>query len=68
VVVSDSHVAPLHGEPFAEALRARGRRAELLTFPAGEAHKTRETKAGSRTRSCAWARGATPRSWRWEAG
>jgi 3-dehydroquinate synthase len=45
-VVSDSHVAPLHGAPLAEALRARGRRAELLTFPAGEAHKTRETKAG----------------------
>ena len=46
MVVSDSHVAPLHGESFAETLRARGRRAELLTFPAGEAHKTRETKAG----------------------
>jgi 3-dehydroquinate synthase len=46
VVVSDSHVAPLHGEPFVEALRSRGRRAELLSFPAGEGHKTRETKAG----------------------
>ena len=44
--MSDSHVAPLHGEPLAERLRGRGRRAELLTFPAGEAHKTRETKAG----------------------
>ena len=45
VVVSDSQVAPLHGVPLAEAIRARGGRAEVLTFPAGEAHKTRETKA-----------------------
>jgi 3-dehydroquinate synthase len=46
VVVSDSQVAPLHGVPLAEAIRARGGRAEVLTFPAGEVHKTRETKAG----------------------
>lgn len=45
-MVSDSHVAPLHGAPLADALRSRGKRAELLTFPAGETHKTRETKAG----------------------
>jgi 3-dehydroquinate synthase len=45
VVVSDDRVAPLHGAPLRDALRSAGLRAELLTFPAGEAHKTRETKA-----------------------
>jgi 3-dehydroquinate synthase len=45
VVVSDSNVAPLHGEPLVGRLRGRGLRCELVAFPAGEAHKTRETKA-----------------------
>jgi 3-dehydroquinate synthase len=44
-VVSDSHVAPLHGERVARALSDAGRRSELLTFPAGESNKTRETWA-----------------------
>ncbi len=46
VVVSDSNVAPLHAEPLARRLRdIAGLRVETLTFPAGERHKSRETKA-----------------------
>jgi len=45
VLVSDSNVAPLHGNPLAARLRARGLRVEQLDFPAGEASKVRETKA-----------------------
>jgi 3-dehydroquinate synthase len=45
VVVSDSNVAPLHGEPLVRRLRDRGLAADLVAFPAGEANKTRETKA-----------------------
>lgn len=37
-VVSDSNVAPLHAERVADALGAK-----LVTFPAGEAHKTLDT-------------------------
>ena len=44
-VVSDSNVATLHGEPFRMRLESRGARASLVVFPAGEASKTRETKA-----------------------
>jgi 3-dehydroquinate synthase len=40
-VISDAHVARLYGPPALAALRA----AELFQFPAGEAHKTRETWA-----------------------
>ena len=40
VVITDSHVASLYGEPVARRLRA-----PLLTFPAGEWNKTRETWA-----------------------
>jgi 3-dehydroquinate synthase len=42
-LISDSHVAKLHGEPLAAALRGAGLPAELFTFPAGEWNKTRET-------------------------
>jgi 3-dehydroquinate synthase len=45
VLVSDSNVAPLHAEPLARRLRRLGLRVELVCFPAGEASKTRETKA-----------------------
>lgn len=45
VVVSDSNVGPLHGDPLCRRLGARGLAARLLTFPAGERSKTRETKA-----------------------
>jgi 3-dehydroquinate synthase len=40
VVVSDDTVAGLHGRPVAERLEAAGHAADLLTFPAGESHKT----------------------------
>jgi len=45
VVVSDSNVAPLYGEPLRRRLEEGGLDARLCTFPAGEEHKTRETKA-----------------------
>ena len=44
-VVTDSNVAPLHGAALLRALASRGVRAHLVVFPAGEKHKTRETKA-----------------------
>lgn len=44
-VLSDSHVGKLYGQPVTAALCAAGARAELLTFPAGEWNKTRETWA-----------------------
>jgi 3-dehydroquinate synthase len=44
VVVSDSRVARLHARPLVRAL-SRGRvPVALVTFPAGERHKTRRTK------------------------
>jgi len=45
VVVSDARVARLHARPFLRRLAAEGVRALLLTFPAGERSKTRDTKA-----------------------
>jgi 3-dehydroquinate synthase len=42
-LISDSHVAKLLGESLAAALRAAGMTSELLTFPAGEWNKTRDT-------------------------
>jgi len=44
-LISDSHVAKLYGEDLVKRLVAAGDRAELLTFPAGEWNKTRETWA-----------------------
>ena len=44
-VISDSRVAVLYGRRFVKSLVRAGLRAELLTFPAGERHKTREMKA-----------------------
>jgi 3-dehydroquinate synthase len=44
-VVSDSHVGKLYGATLTTALGAAGLKAELLTFPAGEWNKTRETWA-----------------------
>jgi 3-dehydroquinate synthase len=40
VVISDSTVGPLYGRAAIRSLAAADIRAELLTFPAGEAHKT----------------------------
>jgi len=44
-VISDSHVGKLYGEELGQQLSAGGHRVELLTFPAGESNKTRETWA-----------------------
>jgi 3-dehydroquinate synthase len=45
-VVSDSNVAPLHGQRALKSLRDAGYSAELVIFPAGEQNKTLETIAG----------------------
>ncbi len=42
-IVSDHHVAPLHGARVLDACRSAGLRAGLYTFPAGEASKTRKS-------------------------
>lgn len=52
-VVTDSNVAVLHGRRLLRALGSRGARAHLLVFPAGEKHKTRETKAALEDRLAA---------------
>jgi 3-dehydroquinate synthase len=44
-IISDSHVATLYGERLATACRDAGLSVELLTFPAGERNKTRDTWA-----------------------
>ena len=45
VVISDSNVTALYGRPLLARLRGAGLNAHLASFPAGELHKTRETKA-----------------------
>ena len=42
-IISDSNVAPLHGDAALEVLREAGLDAALFTFPAGEASKTRKS-------------------------
>jgi shikimate kinase / 3-dehydroquinate synthase len=54
-VVSDSNVAPLHGERALKSLREAGYSAELVIFPAGEQNKTLETVAGFWQAFLAWA-------------
>ena len=44
-VISDSHVGKMYGEDLEQRLSALGCRVELLTFPAGEWNKTRDTWA-----------------------
>jgi 3-dehydroquinate synthase len=44
-VISDSHVGTIYGEELVQRLSAGGDRVELLTFPAGEWNKTRDTWA-----------------------
>ena len=44
-VITDTHVAKLYGDEVLKRVSATGYRAELLTFPAGEWNKTRETWA-----------------------
>ncbi len=45
IIVTDSNVERLYGEPLLDSLRAEGLVARLISFPAGERYKTRETKA-----------------------
>jgi 3-dehydroquinate synthase len=42
VVVSDAHVAALYGQGVVEGCQGAGLRADLFTFPRGEASKTRK--------------------------
>ena len=44
-LISDSHVGKLYGEPLAAQLEQAGVTVRLLTFPAGEWNKTRDTWA-----------------------
>ncbi len=44
-LISDSHVGKVYGEPVAAQLTDAGLQVELLTFPAGEWNKTRDTWA-----------------------
>lgn len=44
-LISDSHIGKLYGEDLVQQLLAIGYRVELLTFPAGEWNKTRDTWA-----------------------
>jgi len=44
-LVTDSHVEPLHAAPLTARLRGAGLSVEVLGFPAGERHKTRDTWA-----------------------
>lgn len=44
-VIADATVAGLYGEGVVAALRPRLRQVALFSFPPGEAHKTRRTKA-----------------------
>ena len=44
-LISDSHVGKVYGEDVVKRLSAMGYRVELLTFPAGEWNKTRDTWA-----------------------
>ena len=41
-IIADTTVAGLYGERVRSGVEAAGTRADLFTFPAGEAHKTRE--------------------------
>ena len=43
VVISDSHVSPLHGEAFLKKMNAAGLNASLIEFPAGESSKNINT-------------------------
>lgn len=45
VVMTDERVNELYGEEILNALRNQHFKAELLTFPGGEAYKNRDTKA-----------------------
>jgi 3-dehydroquinate synthase len=42
-IISDTHVAPLYAERVRASLERAGSQADILTFPAGETSKTRDT-------------------------
>lgn len=44
-IIADSHVSEKYALPLAASLRAEGVRADVVSFPAGEAHKSRSTWA-----------------------
>lgn len=44
-LITDSNVEPLYAAPLLEGFKREGLEAHIISFPAGEAHKTRETKA-----------------------
>lgn len=44
VIITDSHLFDLLGKKIQKTLQEQGLPAELIAFPAGEIHKTRETK------------------------
>jgi 3-dehydroquinate synthase len=44
-LITDSEVAPIFGIPLLKDFQEKGLHAALITFPAGEEYKTRETKA-----------------------
>src|SRR5579863_3894737 len=45
VIVTDDTVNKIYGEMLQQALNKTNKTVHLLSFPEGEAHKTRETKA-----------------------
>ncbi|HZX13631.1 MAG TPA: 3-dehydroquinate synthase [Thermodesulfobacteriota bacterium] len=45
VIISDSNVVPLYGEELLKSLIKSGLKAHLISFPAGEIHKNRDTKS-----------------------
>lgn len=44
VIITDSNVKPLYGNPLEQFLKEKGLTVSLISFPAGEEFKTRETK------------------------
>jgi len=44
VIITDSTVGPLWADAFSKALKAQGLPVDVISFPAGEANKTRATK------------------------
>lgn len=45
VIITDSNLAKTYGQDLQQSLHKQGCVADLMVFPAGEAHKTRQTKA-----------------------
>jgi 3-dehydroquinate synthase len=46
VLVTDAHIAPVHGRRLLGALRRRGLATDCVILPAGERHKSRRTRDG----------------------